>query len=112
MTRQEAVELIAKRADVRYDDVDWPVAVRAALLTCGELADEEQVLEAIGVLLGLPFRQRFSTGEASAASYSFTTVSDPTARGDEDDTFSVAMSGAIEDLPKGTVLWSLPEASS
>jgi len=45
----------------------------------------------------------------------FTTVSDPVARGDEDDSFSVAMvspSGGAPDLPKGTVLTPVPEAAS
>jgi hypothetical protein len=40
----------------------------------------------------------------------FTAVSEPTARGDEDDSFSVALTGPIEALPQGTVLAPIPEA--
>lgn len=42
----------------------------------------------------------------------FTAVSDPTARGDEDDSFSVALTGPIADIERGTVLAPVPEASA
>jgi hypothetical protein len=41
----------------------------------------------------------------------FTVVSDPTARGDEEDSFSVALTGPIGDIERGTVLAAVPEAS-
>ncbi len=41
----------------------------------------------------------------------FTVVSDPTARGDEDDSFSIALTGPIAEIERGTVLAPVPEAS-
>jgi hypothetical protein len=41
----------------------------------------------------------------------FTVVSEPSARGDEEDSFSIALTGPIGDIERGTVLAPVPEAS-
>lgn len=71
MTRAEALACIRENSSAHHTKVDWPVAIRAALVNSrgGMLSPERHrdVLHAIGVLTGLPFEAMISDKDAAAA---------------------------------------------
>lgn len=53
--RREALDLICRIANARYEKVNVPVAIRDALLQAPRGDQQDAVLEAIGVLCGAPY---------------------------------------------------------
>lgn len=62
--RTEALETIALASGARYDEIDWPVAIREALKNSRGgiqgVEDHEKVLIAIGVLIEMPHGVRLT----------------------------------------------------
>lgn len=65
MTSEDALKLIAESTGARYGGINWPVAIGLAFGHTMENYDERQrVLEAVGLLLDLPFGEMLTIEEA------------------------------------------------
>lgn len=68
LTIEDALGVIVIESGARYEDIDWPVAISSALGQAqrGGLDAYERVLEAVGVLVGIPHKHRVSLEMALA----------------------------------------------